>query len=605
MTNPENAELARLKAEALAAQAAAAAARAAAAQAELEAAMASASAQPSETTTTATDTPSSSASDKQEVPNKQATAEPTPSESPKAEDEYAQLIAQGYTFPTSAMTIGSYLSNGTVNPDVRVSLPLAMLNRHGVVAGATGTGKTRTLQLLAEGLSTNGVPVFITDIKGDLTGLMEPGTASDKLLARVSELGQDWQAAAHPVEFFSLGGQGTGIPIRTSVTDFGPILLAKVLGLNDTQESALSLIFHWADTNKLALIDLGDLKSVVSYLSSDEGKAELSSIGGIAPATAGVILREIAELQSQGGDTFFGEPAFEVSHFLRTTSEGHGVISSLELPDIQGQSALFSTFIMWLLAELFHELPEVGDLDKPKLVFFFDEAHLLFTDATKEFLKQVIQTVRLIRSKGVGIFFVTQTPKDIPDDVLAQLGAKVQHALRAHTPNDAKALRETVKTFPTSPLDLEQLLPSLGTGEAVVTLLDPKGRPTPVAPIRLWAPSANMGTANPESVQAKVTASELYVKYKDAVDPESATELLESRMQKQAEQKAQLEELEAQIAAEKKAAEAELKQAQREEAAEEKRAARRRDSLIDSIVRTAARTITREITRSLFGTRRR
>lgn len=260
---------------------------------------------------------------------------------------------------------------------------------------------------------------------------------------------------------------------------------------------------------------------------------------------------------------------------------------------------------MWLLAELFQVLPEVGDADKPKLVFFFDEAHLLFTDATPEFLKQVVQTVRLIRSKGVGVFFVTQSPKDIPDDVLAQLGAKVQHALRAHTPNDAKALRETVKTYPTSPLDLEKLLPSLGTGEAIVTLLDPKGRPTPVAPVRLWAPSANMGMADPTTVNSHVLTSPLFEHYKDAVNPESATELLEARIAQEAAQRTSLKELEEQVAAEKKAAEAEQKRLEREVAAEQKRAERRRDSLIDSIMRTAGRTITREITRSLFGTRRR
>ncbi|WP_124053796.1 helicase HerA-like domain-containing protein [Arcanobacterium ihumii] len=592
MTNQNEAELARLKAAALAAEAVAAEARAAAAKAELEAAMAG----------------STPVSPTTEAPNESAPAKsdaPQPLEQASFPDEYSGIVSDGYTFSTPVLTIGSYLRDGEVDPNIRISLPLAMLNRHGLVAGATGTGKTRTLQLLAEGMSDVGIPVFITDIKGDLTGLIEAGTPTEKLLARVSQQGQDWKPSSHPVDFFTLGGQGTGTPIRTTVSDFGPILLAKVLGLNETQESALLLIFHWADTNRLALIDLGDLKSVVTYLTSTDGKSQLAEIGGISATTAGVILREISELQSQGGDSFFGEPAFNVNDFLRIDTDGRAVISSLELPDIQGQSSLFSTFIMWLLAELFQVLPEVGDADKPKLVFFFDEAHLLFTDATPEFLKQVVQTVRLIRSKGVGIFFVTQSPKDIPDDVLAQLGAKIQHALRAHTPNDAKALRETVKTYPTSPLDLEKLLPSLGTGEAIITLLDPKGRPTPVAPVRLWAPSANMGMADPATVNSHVHASPLFERYKNAVNPESATELLEARIAQEAAQRTSLKELEEQVEAEKKVAEAEQRRLEREAAAEQKRAERRRDSLVDSIMRTAGRTITREITRSLFGTRRR
>ena len=333
--------------------------------------------------------------------------------------------------------------------------------------------------MLTEGLSAAGVPVFVADIKGDLSGLAVPGASSEKLLARTASLGQEWVATASPVEFLSLGGLGEGSPVRTTVTDFGPLLLAKVLGLNATQESSLGLIMHWADTQGLALLDLKDLQATIAYLVSDEGKPLLKGIGGLSAATAGVILREIVSLQGQGADAFFGEPAFDVSELLRTTPDGRGVISALELPAVQDRPALFSTFLMWLLAELFQELPEVGDPDKPKLVFFFDEAHLLFTGASGDFLTQVTQTVRLIRSKGVGVFFVTQSPKDVPGDVLAQLGNRVQHALRAFTPDDAKALRAAARTFPTSPYDLEQLLQSLGTGEAVVTVQSERGTPTP------------------------------------------------------------------------------------------------------------------------------
>ena len=513
-------------------------------------------------------------------------------------------------------------------------MPPGMLNRHGLVAGATGTGKTRTLQLMTEGLSASGIPVFITDIKGDLTGLLEPGQASEKLSARVAALGQPWQPASFPVELFSLGGSGDGVPVRTSVTDFGPILMSKVLGLNETQESALSLIFSWADSQGLALIDLADLRATVAYLTSEEGKGELAGIGGVSPATAGVILREISALQAQGADAFFGEPAFETEAFLRTSADGRGVVSCLELPDVRSQPALFSTFVMWLLASLFQDLPEVGDADKPKLVFFFDEAHLLFADASKEFLNQVVQTVRLIRSKGVGIFFVTQSPKDVPDDVLAQLGSRVQHALRAHTPNDQKALKATVDTFPSSPLDLLEVLPGLGTGEAIVTVLDPKGRPTPVAPTRLWAPAAVMGPSSPGAVSACLTASPFMAKYKDPVDPESAFELLAARVEaekaaaetakeqakaeKEAEkaaaeaEKRRLKELEAEAKAAAKAAEREereaAKEAERQRKADERRAERqekRKEAAIDSVVRSIGRSLGSSITRTLFGSRRR
>ncbi|WP_455606271.1 helicase HerA-like domain-containing protein, partial [Cellulosimicrobium funkei] len=395
-------------------------------------------------------------------------------------DGYAAQVAAGYaytggTLPLGALLEGSEGGDPSPRADVQVGFALSMLNRHGLVAGATGTGKTKTLQGMAEGLSAAGVPVFLADVKGDLSGLAVPGTSSAKIVERAASIGQDWSPTAYPVEVYSLGGLGTGVPIRTTVADFGPLLLAKVLGLNETQESSLGLIFHWADAQGLALLDLKDLQATIAYLTSDEGKAELRGIGGVSGATAGVILREIVALQAQGADVFFGEPAFATSELLRTTPDGRGVVSALELPAVQDRPALFSTFLMWLLADLFQELPEVGDVEKPRLVFFFDEAHLLFTGASKEFLQQVVQTVRLVRSKGVGVFFVTQSPKDVPADVLAQLGNRVQHALRAFTPDDAAALRAAVRTYPTSPYDLERLLQSLGTGEAVVTVLTEKG----------------------------------------------------------------------------------------------------------------------------------
>lgn len=409
--------------------------------------------------------------------------------------EQVETIRAGYAFDGLALEMGA-LVNGEAMPEVPIRIPIAMTNRHGLIAGATGTGKTKTLQVLTEQLSAAGVPVFAADIKGDLSGVATPGEPNEKLLARTKGIGQDWTPQAAPVEYYSLGGRGAGIPIRATVSSFGPLMLARVLGLNKTQESSLGLVFHYADAAGLPLVDLGDLRSLLSYLTSDEGKAELQGIGGLSKQTAGVILRELTVFADGGADAFFGEPEIDTSLFLRQAPDGRGIVSLLEVPGVAQQPEVFSTFLMWLLADLFNDLPEVGDLEKPKLVFFFDEAHLLFTGASKEFLEQVTQTVRLIRSKGVGIFFVTQTPKDVPNDVLAQLGSRVQHQLRAHTPDDATALRATVRTYPKSGYDLEQTLTSLATGEAIVTVMGEKGAPTPVA---LDASSCPAGIDEPDA----------------------------------------------------------------------------------------------------------
>ncbi len=443
--------------------------------------------------------------------------------------EQAAAIAAGYAFDGPALQLGRLVEGSDVVP-VDVRIPLAMLNRHGLVAGATGTGKTKTLQLLAEQLSTAGVPVFAADIKGDLSGLASPGQSSDKLLARTTSLGQTWEARGFPVEFLALGGQGQGVPVRVTMTSFGPILLAKVLDLNATQESSLELVFHYADQAGLPLLDLEDLRAVVAFLVSDEGKAELKELGGLSSATAGVILRELIGFAAQGADQFFGEPEFDTTDLLRTAADGRGVITLLELPHLQDRPAVFSTFLMWMLADLFHDLPEVGDIDQPKLVFFFDEAHLLFDDASKAFLDAIEQTVRLIRSKGVGVFFVTQSPTDLPDGVLAQLGSRVQHQLRAHTPNDAKALRATVRTYPDSEYDLEEVLTQLGIGEAVVTVMNERGAPTPVAWTRLPAPESLMDPSPTETFASVIAASPLRPKYAEGVDRESAHEMLAKRL---------------------------------------------------------------------------
>jgi uncharacterized protein len=508
----------------------------------------------------------------------------------------AEVIASGYRFEGAGLELGGLMLTATQLTGEPIRIPLSMLNRHGLVAGATGTGKTKTLQLLAEQLSTHGVPVFAADIKGDLSGLSTPGEDDEKIAQRAESVGQDWRATGFPVEFFAIGGEGTGIPLRATMTSFGPTLLSKVLGLNDTQESSLGLVFHYADKAGLPLLDLADLRAVVQFLVSDEGKADLKGLGGLSSSTAGVILRELIAFSDQGADAFFGEPEMETADFLRTTDDGRGLISLVELPNLQARPAVFSTFLMWLLADLFHELPEVGDVDKPKLVFFFDEAHLLFADASKDFLESIVQTVRLIRSKGVGVFFVTQSPTDVPDDVLGQLGSRVQHQLRAHTPNDAKALKATVNTYPHSEYeDLGEVITSLGIGEAVVTVMNERGAPTPVAWTRLRAPESLMGPADAAVMQERVLASPLHAKYAEPVDRDSAHERLVARLEAGA-----------------SAADAEPPQKRPESKVSYPKKPRQQEdgSIVTDIMKSDVakdlmRTAAREIVRGIFGTARR
>ncbi|NJP23922.1 DUF853 family protein [Microbispora sp. SCL1-1] len=506
---------------------------------------------------------------------------------------------KGYDFEGPALELGALVrGDGTADASERIRIPVCMMNRHGLVAGATGTGKTKTLQLMAEQLAGHGVPVFLADIKGDLSGLASPGKPGDRIARRAAEVGQDWTPQGCVTEFFSLGGVGEGIPLRATMSAFGPTLLSRVLELNETQESSLGLIFYFADKHGLPLLDLKDLIAVIRYLT--ETPEALSGIGGLSASTAGVILRALVNFHAQGAEAFFGEPEFDVRDLLRTTPDGRGVISILELPAVQERPQLFSTFLMWLLADLFETLPEVGDPDKPSLVFFFDEAHLLFEGASKAFLRSITQTVRLIRSKGVGVFFVTQTPKDVPADVLAQLGSRVQHALRAFTPQDAKALKATVSTFPESSYDLERLLTELGIGEAVVTVLSETGAPTPVAWTRLRAPQSLMAPSDPAVVQRVIAASPLLAKYGTAVDRQSAYEILTARLASQREP-------EREAPAERPADRSADRPVDRPSEA-------RRQSVLEgmlaskefrSLARTAATALGREITRTIFGTARR
>ena len=443
-------------------------------------------------------------------------------------DGPAKRIANGYAFEGQALELGTVVVDGEADPTAQIRIPLATINRHGLVAGATGTGKTKTLQLIAEQLSAAGVPVLMADVKGDLSGLSRAGEANDKTAARAKDTGDSWAPTGYPVEFLSLGTGGIGVPVRATISSFGPILLAKVLGLNATQESTLGLIFHWAEQKTYELLDLKDLREVISYLTDDQGKAELKALGGVSAQTAGVILRALVNLEAEGADTFFGEPELKPKDLLRFDDKGHGVISLLELGDQAARPVLFSTFLMWVLSDLFKSLPEIGDVDKPKLVFFFDEAHLLFTDASKAFLEQVEQTVKLIRSRGVGVFFCTQLPTDVPNEVLSQLGARIQHALRAFTPDDQKALTKTVRTYPkTDVYDLASALTSLGIGEAVVTVLSERGAPTPVAWTRLRSPRSLMAAIGGDAIGTAAKSSPLQATYGHTVDHESAYEKIQ------------------------------------------------------------------------------
>ena len=621
------AQLAAAEAAAKAAEAEAARAKAEALRLQLEAAGSAAAQEPA----AQAEAPAAPAS----------TPAATPASSPSGDlSAFATQIQAAYSWDVPAITIGTLIDGGARVPGVSAAMPVPMFNRHLLVAGATGTGKTRTLQLLAEGLSAAGSSVLLCDVKGDLTGLGEAGASSEKLLARTAANGQEWVSSSFPIELLSLGGadsQFPGVPVRAEVSDFGPILLARALSLNTTQEQALQLIFAWADGQGLELVDLPDLRAVISSLTSDEGKDELATIGGVSKATAGVILRALTALESQGGGQFFGAPGFDTADLMRMDSTGRGIISLLGVGDISSRPALVSAVIMFLLANLFATLPEVGDAPRPKLVFFFDEAHLLFADATKEFERQVVQTVRLIRSKGVGVVFVTQTPKDIPSDVLAQLGSRIQHGLRASTPDDFKKLKATVQTFPKTSLELDEVLTTLGTGEAVVTVLDPKGNPTPVTPVGIWAPASVMGPASADTIARINQSSAIMGRYRDAVNPDSAEEKLARRAEEAqaARQEAAAREAaakeeekarkEAEKAAEKAAKEAEKaaakeeaarqkemerlrrqadKQAEREEAARQ-RAAERRARQVENALGSVLRTAGREITRSIFGTRKR
>jgi len=443
------------------------------------------------------------------------------------DDKLIAAAKQAFGGEAGTITLGAPVKDGACAGDPLVRAPLALMNRHGLIAGATGTGKTKSLQLIAEQLSTAGVPVFLADVKGDVSGIAVPGESNDRVTARAKDVGWAWRPTSFPVELLSLSGK-RGAHLRATVSSFGPLLLSKVLGLNPTQTSVLTLVFKYADDRDLELYDFGDLRAVLKHLSGP-GAADLEQYGGMSKQTVGVLLREMVELESQGADEFFGEPEFDLAELIQTERDGRGLVSVLELTDVQDKPALWSTFLMWMLARLYNTLPEVGDVDKPKLVFVFDEAHLLFEGASKEFVTQIEQVVRLVRSKGVGVFFVTQSPKDIPADILGQLGARVQHALRAFTPDDDKALKAAARTFPkTTFYDVEETLTTLGIGEALVTVLGTNGSPTMPFATRMVPPASRMGPLTDAELAQRIGSSAQVKKYAQAVDRESAEEKLEA-----------------------------------------------------------------------------
>lgn len=496
-------------------------------------------------------------------------------------NEFLAAINNGYNFKGDHITIGCGMLDGALVPGADVSIPLRMLNRHGLIAGATGTGKTKTLQLLSEFLSDASVPVVMMDIKGDLSGIAEAGTVNDKLAERIKLLNINYMPTGFPVELLTLSHE-KGVRLRATVTEFGPILLSKILGLNDTQGGVVSMLFKYCDDNKLPLLDLQDFIKILQY-AANEGKDELSKMyGNISSATTGTILRKVVELQQQGADTFFGEPSFEIDDLMRIGDDGRGMINILRVTDMQSRPKLFSTFMLQMLAELYATCPEEGDLDRPKLVMFIDEAHLIFEEATTALLQQIETIIKLIRSKGVGIFFCTQNPQDVPASILSQLALKVQHALRAFTAADRKTIKKAAENFPeTGFYKTEDLLTQLGTGEALITTLNEKGIPTPLVHAMLYPPRSRMDILSESEIDALVAKSKLVNKYNHEINSQSAYEILNEKIQ---------------VAAER--------QQQQAQAAQQQKQTRqvKEKSIFDTpAMRQAERTAASVITRSILG----
>ena len=454
-------------------------------------------------------------------------------------------INEGFKTKGDFITMGAAMLDGETVTNAHVKIPLKTLNRHGLIAGATGTGKTKTLQVIAENLSEKGIPVLLMDLKGDLSGIAQPSPGHAKIDERHEKIGIPFDAKSFPVEILTLSEQ-KGVRLRATVSEFGPVLLSRILDLSETQQGVVAVVFKYCDDNKLPLLDLKDFKKVLQY-ATGEGKKEFQeAYGRISTASTGSILRKIIELEQQGAELFFGETSFDVNDLVRIDENGKGYINIIRLTDIQDKPKLFSTFMLSLLAEIYSTFPEQGDSDRPELILFIDEAHLIFKEASKALLNQIESIVKLIRSKGIGLYFVTQNPTDVPDDVLAQLGLKIQHALRAFTAKDRKAIKLTAENYPISEYyKTSEVLTSLGIGEALISALDEKGRPTPLAATMLRAPMSRMDVLTDSELNTLIDKSKLIKKYNDEVDRESAYELLNKKIEKaeseEAKEKAKLE----------------------------------------------------------------
>lgn len=500
-------------------------------------------------------------------------------------EKFVTLVQAGYAFKGEHFRIGSALLDGEVVPGTEINIPFKTMNRHGLIAGATGTGKTKTLQVLAEALSDASVPVLLMDIKGDLSGIAAAGAANDKINDRYQKLGLAYKPAAYPVELLTLSQQ-KGARLRATVSEFGPVLLSKILGLNDTQGGFVAMIFKYCDDNKLPLLDLKDFIKVLQFV-SDEGKAELEkTYGKISTTSTGTILRKVIELQQQGADQFFGEKSFEVDDLMRISPDGRGMVSIVRVTDLQDRPKLFSTFMLQLLAELYASCPEEGDMDKPKLVMFIDEAHLIFQEANDALLQQIETIIKLIRSKGIGIFFCTQNPMDVPASVLAQLGLKMQHALRAFTAADRKVIKQTAENYPeTTFYKTEDLITQLGIGEALVTALNEKGIPTPLVHCMLCSPRSRMDILSDAEIDQLVASSRIATKYNEVIDSQSAYEILTEKLQEAAEK--------AETQKQEEARQKEEKKTSRE--TEKKEKGIFDDPIVKSMTRTAGNTIVRSL----------
>jgi DNA helicase HerA-like ATPase len=457
-------------------------------------------------------------------------------------ETFLNTILEGYKTKGDYITMGAAMLDGETITNAHVKIPLKTLNRHGLIAGATGTGKTKTLQVIAENLSDKGIPVLLMDLKGDLSGIAKASPGHPKIDERHEKIGIPFEPKGFPVEILSLSEQD-GVRLRATVSEFGPVLLSRILDLSETQEGIMAVVFKYCDDHQLPLLDLKDLKKVLQFATS-EGKKEFeNAYGRVSTSSTGAILRKIIELEQQGAELFFGEKSFEVEDLVRIDENGRGYINIIRLTDIQDKPKLFSTFMLSLLAEIYATFPEQGDKGQPELILFIDEAHLIFKEASKALLNQIESIVKLIRSKGIGLYFVTQNPTDVPDDVLSQLGLKVQHALRAFTAKDRKAIKLTAENYPISEFyKTDEVLTSLGIGEALISALDEKGRPTPLAATLLRAPMSRMDILTDKELEELTNASKLRPKYNEVVDRESAYELLLKKIEKASKENAAQEE---------------------------------------------------------------